>query len=229
MAPAVELPPPSATPARVPPAPLVNAVETNVPGETNLPSETGMWVFLVADVMGFAGLLGAYAALLARAPAWPEASAHLAPTLAVGLTLLLVASSATMSAAVAAARRSEHRRGRVWLAVTLTLGMAFVGGQLFEFRALLGAPAGGLSTLAPAAALFFVLTGYHGVHVLVGVVVLARLAMRAHAGAGSAGSAAGALTVASLYWQFVDVVWLVLFAALYLLPAVALFPAVARA
>jgi cytochrome c oxidase subunit III len=214
MAPAIELPSPSSTPVGVLPGQSGNAQEPSRTGET------GMWVFLVADLMGFAGLLAAYFALRARAPAWPVASAQRAPTLAMGLTVLLVASSASMSAAVAAAERGEHHRGRIWLAVTLTLGMAFIAGQLLEFRVLVAAPAGGhstlatLGTLAPAAALFFVLTGYHGVHVLVGVVVLARLTRLAPP------RAAGALAVASLYWQFVDAVWLVLFAALYLLPAV---------
>ena len=178
-----------------------------------------MWVFLAADCMGFAGLLAAHGALRARAAVGADPGEHLAPALALGLTLLLVASSATMSAAVAAVARERHREGRLWLLATLALGMAFVAGQTFEFRALLGVPAHGLSIREPAAGLFFILTGYHGLHVLVGLVVLARLALHA-APSAAANRTAETLATASLYWQFVDVVWLVLFAALYLLPGV---------
>ena len=81
-------------------------------------------------------------------------------------------------------------------------------------------PAREFSMRAPAAELFFILTGYHGLHVLGGLVVLAGLAFRATKPTGDANRTAEALATASLYWQFVDVVWLILFAALYLLPAV---------
>jgi heme/copper-type cytochrome/quinol oxidase subunit 3 len=177
-----------------------------------------MWVFLAADSMGFAGLLAAYAALRARGPTVAERLAS-TPRLATGLallfTMLLLASSASISAAVA---QDDHRSARRWVLATMVLGTAFIVGQSLEFSALLGRSAGGFSVREPAAALFVVLIGYHGLHVLAGLVVLARLAIRTHHPAAAKG-ASGALAVAALYWQFVDLVWLVLFAALYLLPA----------
>ena len=167
------------------------------------PGRIGMAIFLATDVMGFGGLLLAFAVLKARALGWPDPGVRLDRLLASVLTALLLASGITMSAALAAARagRSTARR---WLVITATLGAAFVAGQLFEFHGL-GERHLGL-TADHAASLFYVLTGFHGLHVVAGIAVLLGVSRRARP---------ESLEVAALYWQFVDLVWIVIFAAVY--------------
>jgi len=166
-----------------------------------------MAIFLGSDAMGFGGLLLAYAVLRARAAAWPEPALRFDRPLAAALTALLLASSATMTAAATAARagRSTARR---WLLATAALGAAFVAGQAIEFSALAGAHHLGLAT-DQAASIFYVLTGFHGLHVAVGVAMLLACARR---------PAGEPVEVATLYWQFVDLVWIVIFTVVYLLP-----------
>jgi cytochrome c oxidase subunit 3 len=149
----------------------------------------GMWVFLVTDAMSFGALLLAYALLRARADAWPDVAARLDLPLPALATLLLLLSSLTMA------------RGRV--AATLALGAAFVALQAFEWLTL-GRHGVGFAA-DRAASSFFVVTGWHGLHVLVGLVLVA---------------VAGARRAVALFWQFVDAVWVVLFAVFYLAPRV---------
>jgi len=171
-----------------------------------------MWVFLATDAMGFAGLLLAEALLRARDASWPDPGVRFDRGLAGVLTVALLVSSATMASAVAAARAERWRVARRLVLITAALGVAFVLGQLIEFRALLVDRHVGLAT-DHAAGLFFVIAGYHGLHVIIGVAVLLALGARNARGASS-------IEVAALYWQFVDVAWIVIFTVLYLLPAV---------
>jgi heme/copper-type cytochrome/quinol oxidase subunit 3 len=156
----------------------------------------GMWVFLVTDASSFGALLLSYAILRARAGSWPDAAARLNLPLAAVAAALLVASSWTLV--------------RGWIAPTLALGALFLGAQIFEYAAL---ARHGIGIGAdPAASIFFVATGWHGLHVLAGLIALA--AARRSPGA-------------ALFWQFVDALWVVLFTAFYLGPAVGTAAAVA--
>jgi len=171
------------------------------------PGRIGMAIFLGSDVMGFSGLLLAYALLRAQAPAWPDPALRFDRLLAAVLTALLLASSATMSAALGAGRAGGPAARR-WLLATAALGAAFVVGQTVEFGALATRHHLGLAA-DQAASIFYVVTGFHGLHVVVGVVLL--LAAARH-------PAREPLEVVSLYWQFVDLIWLVIFTVVYLLP-----------
>lgn len=171
------------------------------------PGRIGMAIFLGSDAMGFGGLLLAYAVLRAQAATWPEPTLRFDRTLAIVLTALLLASSATMTAAVAAVRAGRPAARR-WSLATAGLGAAFLAGQAVEFSALAGAHHLGL-TADHAASIFYVVTGFHGLHVAVGVAILLGVARR---------PAREPLEVASLYWQFVDLVWIVIFTVIYLLP-----------
>lgn len=148
-----------------------------------------MWVFVVTDAMSFGALGCVFAGLRARAASWPHAPLDL--RLGAAATLALLASSLTLA------------RGRV--GATLALGLAFVGAQGFEYLTLArhGVELGGDE------AIFFLTTGWHGLHVVAGLIAL--LCVRR--GTRAAASAA-------LFWQFVDAVWIVLFTAFYLAPAV---------
>ena len=156
----------------------------------------GMWVFLVTDASSFGALCLSYAILRARAESWPDAAARLNLPLAAVAAALLLASSWTLV--------------RGWIVPTLALGAAFLGAQIFEYAALAHHGIG--IGADPAASIFFIATGWHGLHVLAGLIALA--AARRSQGA-------------ALFWQFVDAVWVVLFTAFYLGPAVGTAAAVA--
>lgn len=178
------------------------------------PAKLGMVIFLATDAMGFGGLLLAYAVLRVRAAAWPDPAVRLDRTIAALLTFVLLASGGTMSAALTAARRDRVGVARRWLAATLGLGATFVLGQAAEFRALSSERHVGLTT-DHAASLGYVIGGFHGMHVVAGLVALASVALRRSS---STERWRGGVEVAALYWQFVDLVWIVIFTALYLLP-----------
>jgi len=180
------------------------------------PGTVGMWVFLATDAMGFGGLLLAYAVLRVQAATWPDAESRLNRPLALGLTMLMIASAATVTAGAAAARAGLRRRASVLLLATAALGLAFLVGQYLEFDGLAHERGVGLAA-DHAAALFYVIAGYHGLHVLAGVGLLTGLAM---ARTRTASAPSGAVQAAALYWQFVDVVWLVIFVLFYHLPSV---------
>jgi cytochrome c oxidase subunit III len=178
------------------------------------PGKIGIWVFLASDLMGFGAMLLAYALLRTGARAWPDPAARLDRPLAAALTLVLLASGVTMALAVSAARAARWRRAALLAGATALAGLLFAAGQAGEYLALARGHGLGLAG-DQAASLFYVVTGFHGAHVLVGVALLVPLAARL----GTRGAALrGRLDVVALYWQLVDAVWLVLFAAIYLAP-----------
>ncbi len=179
------------------------------PGEVT--SWLGMVVFLGSWAMMFAGLFFAYGLVRARAPAWPPLDQPALPLLLPGLNTAVIAAS---SAALAAAGRALRlrRRGAALLALAAGLGALFLLLQLAVWVALWRqglVPSGG-----PYPSVFYGLTALHALHVLVGVVALARLALRARR---APGVSALPVRLWSMYWHFVGVVWLVLYATVYVL------------
>jgi cytochrome c oxidase subunit 3 len=171
---------------------------------------TGMWTFLATDAMGFGGLLIAYGVLRVRAgvDSWPDPRARLALAPAAAMTFALLLSSLTMTLAT---RAPTVGRRRGWVLATLALGVAFLGGGAFEYAHLLGgAPAMGL-TADLFASTFYVVTGFHALHVLAGVVAVSFM-LRAKIGA-------QAMETTALYWHFVDAAWMPIFSIIYLWPA----------
>jgi cytochrome c oxidase subunit 3 len=189
----------------------------------------GMLLFLTSEVMFFAGLFAAYFAVRAKAPRWPTINPetittanplgepfHLEILPLVGpATVLLILSSFTCQFAVWAIRRGDRVAFVRNIAVTFIIGIVFLVMQGTDY-AELGAE--GL-TLASGTygTTYFTLTGFHGAHVFGGVVMLGVVLYRGMAGQFSARHH-DAVEAASLYWHFVDVVWILLFSLLYLLP-----------
>jgi cytochrome c oxidase subunit 3 len=173
--------------------------------------KVGMWVFLATDAMGFAALLMAYGVLRVQADQWPDAQERLAVLQAAGMTAVLVTSSFTVTLAARAARAGREVARAVWLAATIVLGVAFLGGQVLEYQHLVA----GAHPMVPGtdlfAATFYAITGYHGLHVFVGVVVLMWLLLATR-------PRARALEVAAVFWHFVDFAWIPIFSFVYLLP-----------
>jgi cytochrome c oxidase subunit III len=178
----------------------------------------GMILFITSEVMFFGGLFAAYFNLRANAPQWPpEEFAHTLKILPfVGpATILLIISSFTCQWAVWAIRRDDRTVFIRGMAVTVVLGIVFLLMQITDY-AFLGSE--GL-TLASGqfGTTYYTLTGFHGAHVFGGVVMLSVILYRGMAGQFS-GRHYDAVEGASLYWHFVDVVWILLFSLLYLLP-----------
>ncbi|HVV16207.1 MAG TPA: heme-copper oxidase subunit III [Polyangia bacterium] len=168
---------------------------------------TGMWTFLATDAMGFGGLFIAYGFLRARAATWPDPRGHLGLVGAAAMSFALLASAFTVGEA---ARAVTARARTVWLAATLLLGMAFLGGEAAEYARLWTAAAPvRLGDLYGGS--FYVLTGYHALHVAAGLLWMM--------GALWGRSARRSVEVGALYWQFVDLAWTPIFTFLYLVPA----------
>ncbi len=171
----------------------------------------GMLLFIASEVMFFAGLFGAYFNVRAAHTVWPPQGFELDLGLAAVLTIILVSSSFTMQWAVMRIRKGD-RTGMVrGLVVTLLLGEIFLAGQLYDYATLgFGINSGVYGTL------FFTLTGFHGAHVLGGVIGMSIVTLRGGSGQFSARHHT-AVEAVSMYWHFVDVVWVCLFSTLYLL------------
>lgn len=170
-----------------------------------LPSgKLGMWVFLVTDAMSFGGLLTAYGTLRAGAAAWPRPGAWLDVPVAAIMTFVLLGSSVTMALAADADVAGRARAARGFVAATIALGLLFLGGQAFEYATLARHGVGFARDLS--ASTFFVCTGWHGLHVAIGVGWLA----------GKALGARGRLETAALFWHFLDAMWILIFTVMYL-------------
>jgi cytochrome c oxidase subunit III len=175
-------------------------------------AHVGMAIFLGSWAMLFAGLFFAYAFVRARAPAWPPLDAPPLPRLVPGLnTLAIAASSLAVARAVRQRELGRPPAAARWLAGAVALGAAFLGLQLLVWSELWRAglvPSGG-----PFASVFYAFTAFHALHVLVGLGGLGAMAPRLRSRAG-----AGATDVRlwGWYWHFVGLVWLALYAALYL-------------
>lgn len=160
------------------------------------PSLLGMTLFVSSEVMFFGGLFAAYFMLRGTAGAWPpEGSVETSLILPSALTVLLLASSVTV------------HLGK--LGATIALGVVFLAGQAYEYAEL---AAEGLSASTDVfATLFFTITGFHGLHVAIGLAMLATVRLRKERyGEGSAEAVA-------YYWHFVDAVWVLVFLTLYVL------------
>ena len=172
----------------------------------------GTIVWLASELMFFSGLFAAYFTLRATAEGeWPPHDVELEPAVAGIFTLALLASSGTIQLAVRAIARGDRRRFSRWIVVTVVLAVLFLANQGREWSA---------ATFEvdshPFGSAFYVMTGFHGLHVAGGVAaMLVLLGRAAYPTFGAAD--APAVEVVSFYWHFVDVVWVGLFATLFLL------------
>jgi heme/copper-type cytochrome/quinol oxidase subunit 3 len=124
-------------------------------------------------------------------------------------------SSLTMVLALSAIQRADHRAFKVWILTTALLGSTFIAGQVYEFTAFYREGLGFTTNIFGSA--FYTLTGFHGVHVTVGIVMLLSLFVLSVRGRLSA-SRAEAVEIVGLYWHFVDIVWILIFTIVYLIP-----------
>jgi cytochrome c oxidase subunit 3 len=170
----------------------------------------GVMLFIASEAMFFVGLFGAYFTARNDHPAWPPPSVHLDLPLAAVLTVVLVTSSGTMQLALRAIRRGDRAGMQRAMLVTVVLGIVFLCGQAYDY-ATLRLP---LDSGSYAAA-FYTLTGFHGAHVLGGVIAITVMLARAAGGQFTARHHAAVEGVAA-YWHFVDIVWLFVFSTVFL-------------
>ena len=182
----------------------------------------GMLLFICSEVMFFSGLFAAYFSVRAAAVQWPPIVAsdpdltehfnlHSEPWFAAVLTVILVISSVTCQMGIWAIRRDDRTGFIRAFGITLVLGIVFLIGQLYDYSTI----GFGISD-TPFGTTFYTLTGFHGAHVFGGAIMLSVILYRGLAGQFSARHH-DAVEATSLYWHFVDVVWIALFSTLYIL------------
>ncbi len=198
------------------------------PTATGISNEKlSMWVFLGSECLLFGGLISTYL-LYKNRPGAIEvrdtvSGAHvgneqrISDLFDIGFTsvssFILLASSLTMVFAVLAAARNEKDKLRLWLGTTAALGAVFVGGQVYEFTEFLNKGAGYTSNVSTSA--FYTLTGFHGVHVTIGILIL--LTTLALTFRDRNRVTPERVEIVGLYWHFVDVIWILIFTVIYLI------------
>ena len=174
-----------------------------------------MWVYLGSDCLLFGSLISTYLLLRHRSVEGPGPQDVFDIPFTSVSSFVLLMSSLTMALAVASIARGDTRRNRVWLGTTALLGAVFIGGQVYEFTTFYREGLGYTTNIFGSA--FYTLTGFHGLHVSVGIVMLMSLLVMSLRGNLEPHRAEAVETV-GLYWHFVDIVWIVIFTVVYLIP-----------
>ncbi|MFM2046947.1 MAG: hypothetical protein RL383_1024 [Actinomycetota bacterium] len=179
-------------------------------------NKLAMWLFLGSECLLFGGLISTYMLYRGRVSDGPHPSGiYDIPFTSVSSFVLLM-SSLTMVLAVSAAQKGDDKKTNLWLLVTALLGSTFIGGQVYEFTAFYREGLGFTTSLFGSS--FYTLTGFHGVHVSVGIILLLSL-MGIIRKNRVTGNKAEVVELIGLYWHFVDIVWIVIFTLVYLIPA----------
>lgn len=174
----------------------------------------GFWTFIGSECLFFASLISTYMVYKGKSIAGPYPEEILNIPLTSVSTFVLLMSSLSMVLALDAVRRGNRGRSLLWLGGVIVLGSGFLGGQAYEFTHFVHE---GLTIQQNVfGSSFFVLTGFHGAHVTVGVIWMTTLFLMALRNKLPAGDALK-VEIAGLYWHFVDVVWIVIFTLVYLI------------
>ena len=191
------------------------------------PVSVGTIVWLASELMFFAGLFAMYFSTRAAVPKLvSEGAAHLNVSYAIVNTTVLLLSSVTCQMGVWAAERFQPRRTGAlwqvnrwglneWITLTYLMGAAFIGGQVYEYASLVHE--GITISSTPYGSVFYLTTGFHGLHVIGGLIAFLFLLGRSFAAKNFGHHEATTAIVVSYYWHFVDVVWIALFSIIYLL------------
>jgi heme/copper-type cytochrome/quinol oxidase subunit 3 len=192
-------------------------IAVHAPTSTGLSNnKLAMWMFLGSECLLFGGLISTYMLYRGRHGSGPGPAQLFDIPLTSVSSFVLLMSSLTMVLAVNSAKRKDDQNTKLWLVATALLGSLFVGAQVYEFTAFYHEGVGFTTSLFSSS--FFSLTGFHGVHVSIGVLML--LALTAIISRSRVvGDKAEVVELVGLYWHFVDVVWVIIFTLVYLIPA----------
>ena len=184
-------------------------------------TKLAVWAFLSSEALFFGSFISAYLIFRGRDTLFSPQFAKLQPEKLFNIeftsatSFILLMSSLTMVLALAALQRGDERRFRIWIASTALFGLTFISGQIYEFTHFYRE--GLRLSTGTFGSTFFVMTGLHGAHVTVGIFWLLSLYQRSlHGKLGP--EKAEAVEVAGLYWHFVDIVWILIFTVVYLVP-----------
>jgi len=177
----------------------------------------GTIVWLSSELMFFAALFAMYFTIrsVTGEANWPPVGVHLNLPFAAANTIILVLSSLTCQLGVFAAERGNVAKLRRWFLLTFLMGAIFIGGQVYEYAQL--TREGLTLSSSPYGSVFYLTTGFHGLHVTGGLLAFMLMLGRTYAARGFHHEQAVSAIVVSYYWHFVDVVWIGLFATIYLL------------
>ena len=176
----------------------------------------GTIVWLASELMFFAALFAMYFTLRAVNPdVWQEETVKLAIPFATVNTIILVLSSVTCQLGVFAAERGDVQKLRMWFIITFVMGATFIAGQVTEYAELV--KEGLTLSSSPYGSVFYLTTGFHGLHVTGGLIAFLFVLGRTYASRRFTHRQATTAIVVSYYWHFVDVVWIGLFATIYLI------------
>ncbi|MBI5355396.1 MAG: heme-copper oxidase subunit III [Candidatus Aenigmarchaeota archaeon] len=185
--------------------------------ESSLPIDHpkfAMWLFLFSEVIFFSSLIGSSYGIRVHAQSWPIASQVLNVPITAFNTFVLICSSLTMALALDSVKKGDNNGLKKYLMLTILLGLTFLGIKLFEYSHLLS------EGYAPAKSLFattyFVQTGFHGLHVLGGIIAMLFLLGKAQKNHFTKENH-DYVEYTGLYWHFVDIVWILLFPIIYLI------------
>ena len=213
---------------------LMGPDPTYEPGMQVYNMKLGMWVFLLSEVMFFTSLIGTYIILrFAHPDHFPVPGEVLNVPLTAFNTFFLICSSVTMVKAFAAIQKGDQKGLKLWLLATIVIGACFVGIQAIEYTVLAhegfvpmaaeyhaigraGVEGGPVLGGPLYGGTFYIMTGFHGAHVSIGVICLSFVLFRAMRGHYTQGDHRG-VELIGLYWHFVDLVWIILFTIVYLI------------
>ena len=197
---------------------VTSASAVRVPRQVERPNmvSVGTIVWLSSELMFFAALFAMYFTLRSVNPdVWAESVKNLNIPFASVNTTILVLSSVTCQMGVFAAERGNVQGLRRWFTITFLMGAFFIGGQIAEYSKLIHE---GLTlSSSPYGSAFYLTTGFHGLHVTGGLIAFLYVLGRTYAGKSFTHEKATSAIVVSYYWHFVDVVWIGLFATIYLI------------
>ncbi len=197
-------------------APLPGSAAEEHPTSLGLANDKlAIWALLGSECLFFGALISTYLIYVTRTAEGPTPAVFDIPFTSAS-TFILLMSSLGMVLALAAIQAGDMRRFRAWTLATALMGSTFLAGQIYEFTVFV--EEGFALTTSPFSSSFFVLTGFHGFHVAFGIMMLmalwvaslmGRVPQRLHTTVENIG----------LYWHFVDIVWIIIFTAIYLIPA----------
>lgn len=211
------------TPALAAPAnhPAHNAADVPLSTEEANAAKTnlGFWIYLMTDCVLFATLFATFAVLRNNTNGGPAGSDLFSMPYVLTETLILLVSSFTCGMAVLAARQKQQRQVLIWFAITFVLGAAFLALELHEFRNL--TIEGNSWRHSAFLSSFFTLVGTHGLHITMGLIWIAVMLVKL-ARQGFKANTLKRLTLLSMFWHFLDLIWIFIFTFVYLMGTVQL-------
>jgi cytochrome c oxidase subunit III len=172
----------------------------------------GLITFLLSESLMFGGFFAAYLLLRGAAEAWPPEGTEVELLLPAINTIILVSSSFVIHYGDTAIKKDDVKGMRKWYAITALMGAVFLAGQAYEYATL----GYGLSTNIFSNC-FYLMTGFHGLHVFVGILLILGVLWRSRRPGHYSSHKHTGIEMAEIYWHFVDIIWIVLFSLLYIL------------